>query len=99
MQELIVPYFVNFNALGDKKILDKKLDYMIVKFEEKLKKHTNKSEDEDEEVVYDSKKFPSVNEMKGLINLIRVVKQNYVFIHPLDQRGSTISKKEFQTIE
>ena len=37
--------------------------------------------------------------MKGLINLIRAVKQTYAFIHPLDQRGSTISKREFQTIE
>ena len=46
MQELIVPYFVNFNALGSKKILDKKLEQMIGKFEEKLKRHTKKSEDD-----------------------------------------------------
>jgi len=41
-------------------------------------------EEEDEDEVFNSKKFPTVNEIKGLISLVNIVKENYKFIHPFD---------------
>ena len=50
--------------------------------------------------MYQSKKFPTVNEIKGLINLIITMKETYKFVHPLDLRDpNLITKKQFFTIE
>jgi len=36
LEQLIIPYFVNFNALGHKKLLDEKLEHIINLFRARL---------------------------------------------------------------
>jgi len=89
LKQLIIPYFVNFYTLGGRQILDEKLNHIIDQFDARLKKNTSQSigvqyTDEDDDDMFNSKKFPTVNEIKGLISLVNIVKENYKFIHPFD---------------
>ena len=44
--------------------------------------------------MYHSKKFPTVNEITGLVNLIITMKETYKFVHPLDLRDKDLITKE-----
>ena len=59
-----------------------------------VKNEEVENDEDEEDDIYHSKKFPTVNEIKGLINLIKAMKETYKFIHPLDTRDSNLVTKK-----
>ena len=45
----------------------------------------------------DNKKFPSLHEIKGMIELIQTIKDNYKFIHPMNKNPTQI--RNFVSVE